>query len=111
MFKDFLIQNWRLILEALLVLVSFIFMVVRKRPIKVVDTVQGLILRLLPGLINQAEIDFGSGNGSAKKVLVLDLLTSLLKELGYSDEVISQSQKFASDQVEVILSTPKKKGM
>lgn len=111
MFRDFFIQNWRLILEALLVLVSFIFMIVRKRPTKVIDTIQTLIVRLLPGLINQAEIDFGSGNGSAKKNFVLDHLHELLLEFGYSDEVVSQYKTFASDQVEVILSTPKKKGM
>lgn len=107
--KDFFIQNWRLIMEALLVLVSFIFMIVRKRPTKVIDTIQGLILRLLPGLINQAEIKFGSGNGSGKLSFVLQSLKEVLSELGYGDEVVAPYLSFVKDQVEVILSTPQKK--
>lgn len=109
--KDFILQNWRWLLEACLVIAAFVLMLIRKKPVKIVDTIQQVILRLLPGLINQAEINFGAGNGSAKKKFVLDLLHTLLKELGYGDEVISQYNVFASDQVEVILSTPKKKGM
>lgn len=108
--KDFFTQNWRLILEATLVLVSTILFILRKKPVKVVDTLQQIILRLLPGLINQAEIQFGCGNGSAKLQFVLDLLQSVLTEMGYGGETIQSYLPFAKDQVEVILSTPQKKG-
>lgn len=108
--KEFFIQYWRLLFEALLVILSFIFMVVRKKPVKVVENLSTLICRLLPGLINEAETEFGSGCGSAKLKFVLDGLVILLKECGYSDEAVDSYLPWAKDQVEVILSTPKKKG-
>lgn len=108
--KEFLISNWRLIAEGLCAIAALVFMFVRKKPIKVVDTLQQIILRLLPGLINQAEIQFGPGKGSAKLEFVIDLLKKVLSELGYGDEVVSPYLSFAKDQVEVILSTPQKKG-
>lgn len=108
--KQFFIENWRWILEAVCAVAALVFCLIRKKPVKVVDTLQQIILRLLPGLINQAEIQFGCGNGSAKLQFVLDLLQSVLKQMGYGGETIQSYLRFAKDQVEVILSTPQKKG-
>lgn len=108
--KQFILENWRLILEGCCVIASLVFCLIRKKPVHVVDTLKELVLRLLPGLVNQAEIKLGPGNGSDKLAYVIDTLKGVLKEFGYGDEVISQYLPFALDQVEVILSTPQKKG-
>ena len=94
-------------MEALLVLVSFIFMLVRKRPTKVIDTMKELAVRLLPYCIGQAENT--SLKGDEKKRFALDLLRKTIQELGY--ECLPELIEFAGEQLEVILSTPQKKGI
>ena len=105
--KEFLINNWRWILEVVCAIAALVFCLIRKKPVKVVDTLSTIILRLLPGLINAAEI--AGGNGSAKLQYVLDHLVEILKECNYGDEVIAPYLPWVKDQVEVILSTPQKK--
>lgn len=103
---DFLKDNWRLILEGTLVVISFVFCVFRKKPVKIVDFVKEFILEVLPKLIRVAEEEFEVG--SDKKKFVLDTLARYAKENGF--ELTDSLRKFASDQIEAILSTPKKKG-
>ena len=105
--KQFILENWRLLLEACCVVASLVFCLIRKKPVKVVDTLREIILRLLPGLVNSAEMT--DLKGEAKLQYVLNELVKILRELGYSDEVIAPYLRYAQDQVEVILSTPQKK--
>lgn len=105
---EFLRDNWRLLLEAVCVIASLVFCLIRKKPVKVVDTLKEIIVRLLPALINNAEGMEGL-KGEAKLKVVISELVLILKDLGYSDEVIDPYLPFAKEQVEVILSTPQKK--
>ena len=105
---NFIKENWKLILEVLLLLVSVIMFLVRKKPVKVVDTLKETIVRILPALIVLAEKQDGL-KGSDKLKFVLDELKKVLTDLGYGDEILSQYLPFAAEQVEVILSTPQKK--
>lgn len=105
--KDFILENWRLFLEAAICICSFVFCLVRKKPVKIVDSIQQLILRLLPGLINAAEMTTLKGEDKLK--FVIERLVLVLKDFDYGDEVINQYLPFAKDQVEVILSTPTKR--
>lgn len=107
--KDFLIQNWRLILEVALVVISVVLLIVKKKPVNVVDTIKEIIVRILPALINQAEMIVGL-SGQDKLRLVLDALSKVLKDDGFGDDVIKSYLPFAQEQVEIILSTPTKKG-
>lgn len=109
--KEFLIDNWRIIAELVLLVGSTVLFIVRKKPVKVVDTLKATILRLLPVLINRAE-NTGLKN-EAKLNACIDELVLILKELGYGDDIIVQYLAFAKVQVEAILSTPqaKKKGI
>lgn len=106
--KDFLIQNWKLILECAVLLVSVVMFLIRKKPVKVVDTLKEVIVRILPALIVLAENQEGL-KGADKLHFVLDELKKVLTGLGYGDEILSQYLPFAAEQVEVILSTPQKK--
>ena len=106
--KEFLFENWRIILEACLVVTSAIIFCLRKKPVKVVDSIKQDILQLLPGCINAAEMQKDL-SGSDKLEFALSLVLGVLKEHGYGDDVVSQYLSFIRSQVEVILSTPQKK--
>lgn len=108
--KQFLIDNWQIFVEVFLLVSSTVLFIVRKKPVKVVDTLKETIVRLLPALINTAERMEGL-KGEAKLKAVIDELVLILKELGYGDDIIVQYLAFAKEQVEVILTTPQKKGI
>lgn len=104
---DFLRENWRLILEAILVIASFVFCLIRKKPLKISDTLKSTILSLLPGFIALAE---KSGfKGADKLAYVLSLVkNSLASEI--SDAEFNERYKaFIVSQVEAILYCPQKK--
>lgn len=103
--KQFIIENWRLLLEATLVLISTILFIVRKRPVRVVDSLNEIIVRLLPYCITLAE----KAPKGEKLSQCLDLLAKLLADMDY--ELDETHKKFAAEQVEAILSTPQKKGI
>ena len=103
--KEFLLNYWKEILEALVLVTSIIICCIKKKPVQVVDTLKETIIRLLPYCINQAE-DKPKGE---KLVFCLNLLSGLLAELGL--QLNDDYKKFAAEQVEVILSTPQKKGV
>ena len=103
--KEFLINNWKLILEISCAVFALVFMCIRKKPVKVVDTLKEIICRLLPCCLNQAEKS--ELKGDDKKVFALKLLDEALKELGFE---LGDYGEFASEQLEIILSTPQKKG-
>lgn len=104
MFVDFLKLYWREILEVAAVLVSIIICCIKKRPVQVVDTLKETIIRLLPYCIRSAE----SQPKGEKLAYCLTLLAQTLKDLGI--DLTDDYKKFAAEQVEIILSTPQKKG-
>lgn len=109
-FIDFILTYWREILLCLSFIVSFILSLIRfvKKPVKVYDTLKEIIVRILPALINLAELQIDY-SGDKKKEFVIAKLVESLKDLGYGDDVITQYLRFAGEQVEIILSTPQKK--
>lgn len=103
--KDFLTNYWREILSLVGLAASIIICCIRKRPVKVVDLLNDLIIRLLPYCINKAE----KQPKGAKLGFALSILSDLIKEAGF--EMDADHLKFATEQVEIILSTPQKKGI
>lgn len=103
---NFLIQNWRLIVEIICAIIALVLFICRKKPVKVLDTVKECISRLLPYVIKEAEkTDL---KGEDKMVFALQTLYALLKDFGY-EEVYNNYRDFAREQIELILSTPQKK--
>lgn len=89
-------------------IVFVIYCFIKKKPYLILDTIKELIVRVLPVLINQAE-NAGLSSGEDKLKYVLSELSSLLKEQGFSEALVSQYLPFAQEQVELILTTPQKK--
>lgn len=104
MIIDFIRNYWRELLAAVELIVVIVLWIVKKRPVQVVDTLKETIIRLLPYCICKAE----SAPKGEKLGLCISLLTECLAELGI--ELNDDYKKFALEQVEVILSTPQKKG-
>lgn len=105
---NFIKENWRLIVEVVVLIASVVMFIVRKKPVKVVDTLKEIIVRILPALINLAEIQDGL-KGEDKALFVLQKVKEALLDLGYGDDVVNQYLPFASEQLEIILTTPQKK--
>lgn len=106
---DFIKVYYREIIEVIAIIASVVICCIRKKPVKVVDTVKEIIVRVLPAFIVQAE---ASGKKGADKLeLVLSLVKDFLKEMSYGDDVVSQYLDFTKEQVELILATPQKKGV
>ena len=106
--KEWIFENYRLIIDVVLLTMSVIIMCIKKKPVKVVDSAKETVCLLLPGLINLAE---ASGlKGDNKKTFVVQKLHECLLDLGYTTDCIEILEEFARSQVEVILSTPQKKG-
>lgn len=103
--KDFILSYWREILEVVAVLVSIIICCIKKRPVQVVDTLKETIIRLLPYCILKAE----SAPKGEKLISCIEILKTTLRELGV--ELNDDYKAFALEQVEIILSTPQKKGV
>lgn len=108
-FLNFIFTYWKDILTLLLFIISVVVFIVKKKPVKVIDTVKECITRLLPYCIYEAEKQEElKGKGEKKKIFALSVLYKLLQEFGY-EEVYDQYREYAAEQIEVILSTPQKK--
>lgn len=102
---NFLSDNWKVIIEIVVLLTTIILWIIRKKPVQVVDTLKETIVRLLPYCINTAE----SAPKGEKLAACLAVLSQVLADMGI--ELNDDYKKFALEQVEVILSTPQKKGI
>lgn len=110
---DFIVDNWYYLLSILILFLSFIISIVRKRAnSNLVDSVKSSLLELLPSFISLAEVSEVPGEDKKNFVinLALDRISSLL---GYklSDADISYWVSFITSSLESILSTPQKKSV
>lgn len=97
------LRYWREILAVLTAIISIVVFIVRKRPVRVVDTLNEIICRLLPYCISIAE----RAPKGEKLDVCISALVQLLAEMDY--ELDEDHKKFAIEQVEAILCTPQKK--
>lgn len=110
---DFIVDNWYYLLSILILLLSFIISVVRKRAnSNLVDSVKSSLLELLPSFISLAEVSEVPGEDKKNFVinLALDRISSLLG-CKLSDADKSYWVSFISSSLESILSTPQKKSV
>lgn len=110
---DFIVDNWYYLLSILILLLSFIISLVRKRAnSNLVDSVKSSLLELLPSFISLAEVSEVPGEDKKNFVinLALDRISSLLGcKLSDTDRAYWVS--FISSSLESILSTPQKKSV
>lgn len=110
---DFIVDNWYYLLSILILLLSFIISIVRKRAnSNLVDSVKSSLLELLPSFISLAEVSEVPGEDKKNFVinLALDRISSLLG-CKLSDTERAYWVSFISSSLESILSTPQKKSV
>ena len=110
---DFIFDNWYYLLSILILLLSFIISLVRKRAnSNLVDSVKSSLLELLPSFISLAELSEVPGEDKKTFVinLALDRISSLLG-CKLSDADKSYWVSYISSCLESILSTPQKKSV
>lgn len=109
MIIEFLRENWRLIVECLLLIVSIVLLCIKKRSVKVVDSFAEWLLKMIPSVVNAAEST--SFKGEDKMKYVLSQLRELAVKLGIIQaDNFGYYESFIRDFVELTLSTPQKKG-
>ena len=110
---DFIIDNWYYLLSILILLLSFIISIVRKRAnSNLVDSVKSSLLELLPSFISLAEVSEVPGEDKKNFVinLALDRISSLLG-CKLSDADKSYWVSFISSSLKSILLTNQKKSV
>lgn len=106
----FIVENWRLLVECASVILALVLFILRKRPVKVFDSVKDTIWSILPSLINEAEKVFPeSGKGVEKGQFVVGAVWKYLHDT-YAIDDFDFYTDFIKSAVEYILSTPQKKG-
>lgn len=103
---DFLKTYYLEILEVVILIISVVFCLVRKRPTyNKIDVIYKDVLSMLPACINLVEIN---GHGEEKKAKVISLISEYVQDK-YKIQVPVALVDFISDAIEDILSTPSKK--
>lgn len=114
MFLNFLRDNWKVILEVLLLVISFMIIVFRKKTKVIIpESVTSKLFCNLPVWIDQVEELIGPGKGDKKLQEVLKkALYFVCNETGIAmAELPASFSSYIIEQIESILSTPQKKGV
>lgn len=110
--KEFFLENWKFLLEILLLVVSTIIVIVKKvAKVKVPESDLANMLSNIPGWIVEAEKEFGSGNGDKKFSYVYNKAVLYLSEKVGVPVNYLPSTLFLSirDFIEEVLAAPQKK--
>ena len=110
--KEFFLENWKFLLEILLLVISTVIVIVKRvRKVKVPESDLANMLNYIPGWIVEAEDKFGSGNGDLKFSYVYNKAVDFLCEsLDVSVRDFSSSLLiYIKDFIEKVLAAPQKK--
>ena len=103
---DFILEHWRAIFDLVVLLIAVILFIVKKKPVKVIDSVTDFLYKLLPALINKVE---RPGEGEQKKNEVISLALYFLSQ-SFPGVDVNQYVSLIEKIIEAYLSTPNKKG-
>ena len=107
-----LVENWKLILEAVIFIASVVLLILKKKPVKVLDGTKDKLDEYIRSCILEAEeVWLEHGTGSEKKAFVVAKAIQYIHLLLGLDEKDAMTFKsYIADRVEYFLSTPSKKG-
>lgn len=108
---DFIVENWKLILTILMLVIAFILALVRKKPKSdIISYVRSRLADFLPLAINEVETP---GSGEYKKKLVTNLALKLVVDIYgrvLTDDETNFYTSIIENMIEKFLETPQKKG-
>lgn len=107
--KDFISQNYLIMIEIILAVISLVVVILKKTKILLNDTPFEKLLSRLPDIISKAE--FVSKDGKVKKSYVLSVCSAYLADLTGKSvvEISGMYSDRISLAIEEILKTPQKK--
>ena len=101
---DFLAQYGKYIALGVVVLLEIVILILKKRPVKLVDAVTSYITQVLPYAIKQAEGEYPSGHGKEKLDMVIQLVFQfLMQSLGLTAFEAEKYRSFIISRVEEII--------
>ena len=104
--KDFVLTYWKQILDIFSILFCITFFVIKKRPVKVVNSVLDFLYKTIPHFITLYEVP---GHGIEKREKVVDAVILALKD--YFPGIDADAWRSCiCNIIEEFLSTPQKKG-
>lgn len=107
---EFLTQYAKYIGIGVVILLEIVILILKKKPVKLVDAVTAFISSVLPQAINQCEAEYPAGHGAEKLEMVVQLvITYLMQSLGLTAFEAEKYRKVIITKTEDILSTPQKK--
>lgn len=105
---EFIAANWQYISICIVIVIEVLIILIKKRPVKIIDSVKSVILTDLPEVIKEAEDKFGPGKGEEKLKYVVAVILLKLK-VTQPDLDASLYIDTIKDGIEKILDTPQKK--
>lgn len=111
--KDFIVQNSGLILSICCVLLEVLLLLTKNRPKTLdefLDAVHQIVSEKVPEFIKKVECP---GNGIEKKIYVLEMCNEYTQKIlkrKLTDKELKVCESYFSKSIELILSTPQKKG-
>ena len=107
--KNFIVEHWKELTEIVLILATFLVALLKKTKVEN-PAIIALIDELLPGVIKLCEDQIGEGNGEQKKKVCIETMLKTLSET-FADIKVKKYRKYIGERIELILSTPQKKGI
>ena len=107
---SFVLEHLELCIACVVAFITLLLQVLKKKPVKVIDGLYAALTKVIPGFIVYAEEQIGAGKGKTKMDVVINLATAYINKLYPGLKDLSPYIQFVKSQVEVILSTPQKKG-
>lgn len=118
MILDFIKAYWREIIEVVAILISIVICCIKKKPIKIVDSVKAQLIETLPTIINRVENykdvfePTRKLSGDEKLRMALNICEAfLVDDLHIPEADLCIYRSWLVQHIEDILSTPQKKGV
>ncbi len=107
-FVEFVVKYWKYISIGLVIFCNLLLFILKKKPVKIVDSITECLLLNIPVWIDMAELT--GEKGQTKLDYVLDLAKKFLEE-HFPDANYFFYESAIKEFVEDVLSTPQKKGV
>lgn len=104
----FVVNHWELVSSLLILIVTGVIQLFKKKPVTVVDSLKAVIMKIIPLAISATEINCVK-KGSEKLDHCLDIVYGAVKDEITLSEFNKNYKKFVVDQIEMVLATPQKK--
>lgn len=111
-FIQFLLDNWQFFVYLIVSVITTIVVIIlkKKKVVNELDNILKIVLANLPRIVSSAEELIGAGNGSEKKLIVLESVKEFVWKQ-FSLNLPESLLAYIGERIEDILAAPQKKGI